>query len=154
VIEHLTIAILALSMLPSGRYPDHMTIAPRDHARELATVLSDAATSHGIDPALLTALAWHESGFEVHAVSRAGAIGLLQLNVRSWGRLPLQLCLIDPRNCAWWNSWHGARAYAHYLGRCGSEGRALVAYRTGRCKAPGPEARKVLATRARIRGEA
>lgn len=154
MIERLTAAILWLTLLPSGRYPEHMTIAPRDHARELATVLADSATSHDIDPALMAALAFHESGFDVHAVSRAGAWGLLQLNVRSWGRVPFRLCTIDPHWCAWWNSWYGAEAFAHYLRKCRSEGRALVAYRTGRCKAPGPEARKVLVTRARIRGTA
>lgn len=38
-----------------------------------------ASARHGIDPALTAALIWAESGFNAHAVSPAGAIGLGQL---------------------------------------------------------------------------
>jgi soluble lytic murein transglycosylase-like protein len=38
-----------------------------------------AAAANGIDPKLLTAVVWVESGFDPNAVSHAGAIGLAQL---------------------------------------------------------------------------
>ena len=42
-------------------------------------MLTDAATEHGLDPAVLRALIRQESVFDAGARSRAGAIGLTQL---------------------------------------------------------------------------
>lgn len=42
-------------------------------------LLKDAALTHGIDHALLKALIAAESGFDTHAVSPKGAVGLMQL---------------------------------------------------------------------------
>lgn len=42
-------------------------------------IVRDAASKHGIDPRLVFALMWAESLFDPHAVSPAGALGLLQL---------------------------------------------------------------------------
>ena len=45
----------------------------------LASLISDAARTHGVDPRLLAAVASRESAFDAHAVSDAGACGLMQL---------------------------------------------------------------------------
>jgi soluble lytic murein transglycosylase-like protein len=44
-----------------------------------ASLISDAAKTHGVDPRLLTAVASRESDFDPHSVSTAGACGLMQL---------------------------------------------------------------------------
>jgi hypothetical protein len=47
--------------------------------RQYAAAIQAAARKAGVDPKLLAALAWSESGFRADAVSGAGAIGLTQL---------------------------------------------------------------------------
>ena len=46
---------------------------------ELASILSDAARTHGVDPRLLVAVAGRESAFNASSVSHAGACGIMQL---------------------------------------------------------------------------
>lgn len=45
----------------------------------LASAINDAAKTHGVDPRLVAAVAHHESGFNANAVSRVGAVGIMQL---------------------------------------------------------------------------
>lgn len=47
--------------------------------RALAPAIARAAAAQGVDPALLSAVAWTESGFRQGATSVAGAQGLMQL---------------------------------------------------------------------------
>lgn len=47
--------------------------------RKYAAMVEQAAQKAGVDPKLLGALAWSESGFDPRATSRAGAVGLVQL---------------------------------------------------------------------------
>jgi hypothetical protein len=147
MIAYLATAILMLCTLPSGSYCGHLGPKPATRAREIATVLADAATSNGVDPYLLTALAFRESTFDRAAVSAEASFGLLQVNARGWGRDALHRCLVTPSDCLWWQAYAGARAMSHYQKLCGTAGRALTAYRTGRCAAPGPRALEVLETR-------
>lgn len=42
-------------------------------------MLNAAAARHGVDPALVRAVAWQESGWNQSAVSEAGAVGVMQL---------------------------------------------------------------------------
>ncbi|MSP92593.1 MAG: hypothetical protein EXR79_12460 [Myxococcales bacterium] len=51
----------------------------RERCRRHAPILEEAARAAEVDPALLLALAWIESGFNPGAVSRAGAVGILQM---------------------------------------------------------------------------
>lgn len=143
--------ILALCRLDSGSYAPQLGAVPEMRALYLAQALHDAATVHHVDPLLLTALVYRESSFDSAAVSPIGAFGLGQLLTRYWGREALRLCLIDPSSCDRWNLFHSARAVAHYRKRCGSDGFAITAYRTGRCGPTGPQARKVIALRNAMR---
>jgi hypothetical protein len=51
----------------------------RELAGEYADLFTEVATRHGLEPALLVAVARAESGFDQYAVSAKGACGLLQL---------------------------------------------------------------------------
>jgi transglycosylase-like protein with SLT domain/putative peptidoglycan binding protein len=42
------------------------------------------AGNYGMNPALVRALAWIESGFQPHVVSRAGAFGVMQVTPATW----------------------------------------------------------------------
>lgn len=54
-------------------------IIGRDHKQTYKPEIKRAATSHQIDPALLQAVIATESNYKPHAVSRKGALGLMQL---------------------------------------------------------------------------
>src|SRR5438067_1313776 len=54
------------------------TLASEQRAR-IAGTIEDAAREHGVDARLLTAIARRESAFNENAVSRAGAVGIMQL---------------------------------------------------------------------------
>lgn len=68
-------------------------------------LLRDASATHGIDYELLQALIATESGFDTHAVSPKGAVGLMQLipptaqryGVRADKDSPIQKKLTDPK---------------------------------------------------------
>lgn len=51
--------------------------------RPFAPLIAQAADAAGVDPRLLSALAWTESGFDPSARSPAGAVGLVQLMPRT-----------------------------------------------------------------------
>ena len=72
----------------------------------LASLISDAARTHGVDPRLLAAVASRESAFDAHAVSSVGAGGLMQL-MPATARFLGVANIFDPRE----NVFGGA----HYL---------------------------------------
>jgi hypothetical protein len=157
MIAAITAAILFLSTLTSGAYAPHLANHPRGpevRAQEIAQVLVDAANTHGVDPYLLTALAYRESSFDPGAVSNVGAFGLLQTHVRWSGKEVLNRCMIYPEHCLHWQADAGAKALAYYIQVCHSEARALHAFRTGDCGRPGrngPQTKKVLVLRNQLK---
>jgi len=50
-----------------------------EHRKEFGSMVSLAAKLHGLDPALLHAVVTVESGYNPKAISRKGAVGLMQL---------------------------------------------------------------------------
>jgi soluble lytic murein transglycosylase-like protein len=84
-----------------------------------------AATQAGIDPKLLTALVWTESGFKPEAVSSAGAIGLTQLMPATAEGLGVDP--YDPDQ----NLAGGARFLKAMIDRFGSVELGLAAYNIG-----------------------
>ena len=72
----------------------------------LASLIADAARTHGVDPRLLAAVASRESAFDVRSVSAAGACGLMQLMPQT-ARFLGVTNIFDPRE----NVFGGA----HYL---------------------------------------
>lgn len=57
----------------------HFLKTLREKLPRYSTTIATAARRHDIDPLLLTALIYHESGFELDAVSRTGVRGIMQI---------------------------------------------------------------------------
>lgn len=106
-----------------------------------ARMLTEAAHQHGLDPFLLGALAWRESGLDPSAVNRSGAAGIVQLHPRGVGRGMRfvvdrdyrRRCQQELEACQGPIVARGAEALAHAIVRCGSVRSALGAYATGHC---------------------
>lgn len=93
--------------------------------RQWAGEIDAAARKAGVDPRLLSALVWAESGFKADARSHAGAIGLAQLmpaTARGLG--------VDPHDPVQ-NLEGGARFLRAMLDKFGSADLALAAYNAG-----------------------
>jgi soluble lytic murein transglycosylase-like protein len=93
--------------------------------RPWASHIEAAATEAGVDPRLLAALTWAESGFHAAARSGAGAIGLTQLMPGTAAGLG-----VDPADPVQ-NLRGGARYLRAQLDRFGSVELALAAYNAG-----------------------
>jgi hypothetical protein len=90
-----------------------------------ADLFTSAGARHGVDPALLAAVAKVESGFDPAAVSPAGATGLMQFMPATAAGLG-----VDPTDPA--SAVDGAARYLRELtDRFGSRDLALAAYNAG-----------------------
>lgn len=118
MIQALALAIMALASVAPAR------------AYELARYFDTAATASAVDPVQLVALGYHESTFRITARSVRGAVGVMQLLPRYWGRQASEEQHI----------LRAAGVLRMYQQKCRTTLRALGAYRTGRCSA-GPRAR-------------
>jgi soluble lytic murein transglycosylase-like protein len=99
----------------------------RSAAGSYADLIADAASRHGLEPALLTAMAQTESAFDPRAVSPKGAAGLLQLMPDTAERFGVTDVFDAPQNVE-----AGARYFRWLLERF--EGRtelALAGYNAG-----------------------
>jgi soluble lytic murein transglycosylase len=93
------------------------------------------AANHDLDPALLAAVVYVESGFDPNATSAAGAIGLMQLlpdtakgiALRTGGDRFVVADLRDPEINVRYGSWY----LRHLLDKYGTEEQALAAYNGG-----------------------
>ena len=93
--------------------------------RAYAGALTQAGAATGVDPRLLAAVAWSESGFNPGARSPAGAIGLMQLMPRTAAGLG-----VDPKDPA--QALKGGGTYlAQQLESFGRTDLALAAYNAG-----------------------
>lgn len=93
--------------------------------QRFAGAIQQAAQAAGVDPKLLAALTWAESGFNPGAASPAGAVGLTQLMPATAAGLG-----VDPTDPAQ-NLLGGARYLAGQLQRFGRVDHALAAYNAG-----------------------
>ena len=127
---------------------------------EFARYIVDVGQEHGIDPWLMAAMAFKESGFNPYAIGSLGELGILQINperrdakeVRfmrdQWYR---QRCRKEPGNCQREVVEHAARVLGRSLELCGDVKDALGAYNTGRCGGNDRYAKRVLAERGELR---
>ena len=127
-IAHMTRSTTLGSMLGAGPVrhevpPGHMQLPAR--ANRWAFAIEAAAHRAGIDPRLLAAVTWAESGFDPDAVSRAGAIGLTQLMPATAAGLG-----VDPTDPIE-NLEGGARYLAWTIEEFGSVELGLAAYNAG-----------------------
>ena len=99
----------------------------RLEAGDYADLIGAAASRHGVDPALLTAMAQAESSFDPRAVSPKGAAGLLQLMPATAERFGVTDLFDAPQNV------EGAARYLRWLLERfeGSTELALAGYNAG-----------------------
>jgi len=113
-----------------GFVPDEVAdevAAPTGTRAELEALAVDVARRHGLDPALVLAVASVESGFQPKAVSPKGALGLMQLMPATATSLGVEDAF-DPEV----NLEGGSRYLAELLTLYGGDlRRALAAYNAG-----------------------
>ncbi|WP_292934151.1 transglycosylase SLT domain-containing protein [Noviherbaspirillum sp.] len=81
---------LAPSAVPSQQTPLFGYLSRHPNLQKYETLLNAAAQEFEIDPALLKAVMAAESGFDTHAVSAKGAVGLMQILPATAERYGLQ----------------------------------------------------------------
>jgi len=87
-------------------------------AQEVGPLMAEAASKHGLPLALVKAVVWRESDFEVRAVGGAGERGLMQVTsgaAQDWARVHRirsfrETDLFDPRTNLEVGTWYLARA--------------------------------------------
>jgi len=96
----------------------------------LHIIIEEVATRYNVDPALIKAIIMAESGYNPRAVSKKGAIGLMQLMPSTAQELGVKE-LFDPED----NVEAGVRYFKRLLRRFGGDVRlALAAYNAGSTK--------------------
>jgi soluble lytic murein transglycosylase len=98
----------------------------RGDGRRFDSLIQDAAANAGVPPAIVKAVIHAESAFDAAAVSRAGALGLMQLMPAT----ARELGVLDPLR-AEQNVQGGARYLRHLHDRFGSWTYTLAAYNAG-----------------------
>ena len=138
------------------------------HGPLLAESILTEAMARGLDPALMAAVAWTESGYQRGVTGKYGSIGLWQLYPGHWLAEPWDEIRIGPREVRppWGRLSRRARevllrdvlvstymagwVMAYHLERCAEGGPACYArYQTGRARVS-PRYRGVIAHRARV----
>ncbi len=103
---------------------------PRPSRKSLQPMIDGAAKRYGVERALVHAVIAAESAYNPHAVSRAGAIGLMQVmpaTAADYGVTDAS-ALFDPKV----NVNTGTRHLKRLLGKYGNDyGRAIMAYNAG-----------------------
>lgn len=102
-------------------------------AADIAAILQQTAAAYALDPALVKAVAWQESGWQQGVVSSAGAVGVMQVMPATGGWISNQLVgrPLDIQGSAGDNILAGV-VYLEWLIRyTGSEEQALASYYQG-----------------------
>lgn len=100
---------------------------------QVGWILADVAASYGIDPSLVQALAWQESGWQQGAVSPAGAMGVMQLmpETASWVSDNLVGTTLNVEESASDNIVAGTAFLRWLSDRAGDETTLIAAYYQG-----------------------
>lgn len=127
---------------------------------KFASYLTDAGDKYGLDPWLLAAMAYRESGLNPFAVGTHGEKGILQLHPKNRHAKDLRFihdagyrarCEHQAGACQRELVDRAAQVLASSLAKCGGDlERALGMYNTGRCGGSPPYARRVLKERAHL----
>jgi N-acetylmuramoyl-L-alanine amidase len=114
--------------------PDPTPAPPAGPSGDIPQLLHDTALQYGLDPALVQAVAWQESGWNQSAVSSSGALGVMQVMPATGAWISTELVgrPLDIQGSAADNIVAGV-AYLEYLYRFtnGSETRTLASYYQG-----------------------
>jgi soluble lytic murein transglycosylase-like protein len=119
--------LLVLSPHALTESGDHYSQALLARAAQYDAVIENAAAAAALEPNLLRAVIVVESGFNAHALSKRGAVGLMQLMPATASRFGISN-LYDPKD----NVHAGARYLKFLMERFGHDVRlALAAYNAG-----------------------
>jgi N-acetylmuramoyl-L-alanine amidase len=102
-------------------------------AGDVGSMLHDTAVAYGLDPALVKAVAWQESGWQQHVVSSSGALGVMQVMPATGGWISGELVgrPLDIHGSVADNILAGV-VYLEWLIRyTGDENQALASYYQG-----------------------
>jgi len=123
----LVMLCLLIAAVPTPTRPDYDGAYPRYSKQEIRRAIAWHAKRYRLDPALLRAVIKTESDFRQHAVSRKGAVGLMQLTPATAARLRVS-DVYDPIQ----NIRGGAKQLRHLLNLYqGDLPLALAAYNAG-----------------------
>jgi peptidoglycan lytic transglycosylase len=130
------IAVLGLAMAAAWTFREEPDFYLRArYPLEYEHIIRGHAAHHDLDPALVAAVVYAESGFDPNAQSAAGAIGLMQLlpdtakgiALRTGGDRFVVADLRDPEINVRYGSWY----LAHLRGIYEDMGTVLAAYHAG-----------------------
>lgn len=127
--------------------------------RAFATLIHRSARRHALDPYLLAALAFRESGLDPFVLGRRREAGIVQLHPRGAGRdvryvqdaAYREQCRSELDACQGPVLERGASTLARAIDACGGLVAGLGAYATGHCTEHTEHAQRVLAERRRLR---
>lgn len=143
----LALLCLLVAAVPTPTRPDYDSVYPRYSNQEIHRAIKWYAKKYRLDPALLRAVIKAESGFRQHAVSRKGAVGLMQLTPATAATLRVN-DVYDPIQ----NIRGGAKQLRHLLNLYQGElPLALAAYNAGVHRVKGHKVPHIRETRAYIR---
>lgn len=143
----LALLCLLVAAVPTPTRPDYDSVYPRYSNQEIHRAIQWYAKKYRLDPALLRAVIKTESGFRQHAVSRKGAVGLMQLTPATAATLRVN-DVYDPIQ----NIRGGAKQLRHLLNLYQGElTLALAAYNAGVHRIKGHKVPRIRETRAYVR---
>jgi soluble lytic murein transglycosylase-like protein len=143
----LALLCLLVAAVPTPTRPDYDSVYPRYSNQEIYRAIKWYAQKYRLDPALLRAVIKAESGFRQHAVSRKGAVGLMQLTPATAATLRVN-DVYDPIQ----NIRGGAKQLRHLLNLYQGElPLALAAYNAGVHRVKSHKVPRIRETRAYVR---
>jgi N-acetylmuramoyl-L-alanine amidase len=107
--------------------------APASGSGDIGSLLNQTAVAYGLDPALVQAIAWQESGWQQGVVSSSGALGVMQVMPATGGWISSELVgrQLDIQGSTSDNILAGV-VYLEWLIRyTGSEDQAIASYYQG-----------------------
>jgi soluble lytic murein transglycosylase-like protein len=143
----LVMLCLLIAAVPTPTRPDYDSAYPRYSKQEIHRAIRWYAKKYRLEPALLHAVITTESGFRQHAVSRKGAVGLMQLTPATAATLRVS-DVYDPIQ----NIRGGAKQLRHLLNLYqGDLPLALAAYNAGIHRVKDHKVPRIRETRAYVR---
>ena len=143
----LVLLCLVIGAAPTSTRPDYDGAYPRYSNEEIRRAIIWYAKKHHLDPALLRAIIKTESDFHQHAVSRKGAVGLMQLTPAAAATLRVSDAYDSIQNIR-----GGAKQLRHLLNLYqGDLPLALAAYNAGVHRVKDRKVPRIRETRAYVR---
>ncbi|MCI0428476.1 MAG: lytic transglycosylase domain-containing protein [Nitrospiraceae bacterium] len=143
----LVMLCLLIAAAPTPTRPDYDGPYPRYSKQEIRRAIAWHAKRYRLDPALLRAVIKTESDFRQHAVSRKGAVGLMQLTPSTAARLRVSDVYDSVQNIR-----GGAKQLRHLLNLYqGDLSLALAAYNAGVHRVKDHKVPRIRETRAYVR---